>query len=105
MASQNWSTGTVTQGRWSVSVTTDHYNKTHTLNVARSFGPETIITTPDGFRMATYPKSLVPGDLNGRQYPTSDAAFEAAREHGYVQPVDKRPNRIFRLKMKALRAG
>lgn len=105
MASQNWSTGTVTQGRWSVSVTTDYRAKTHTLNVSRSFGPEKLIDLGGGLKMATYPKNHVRGDLDGRQFSSVDDAYAAAQEHGYVTQADKRPNRLFRLKMKAMRAA
>lgn len=67
---------TVTQGKWSVSVTTGGLIEGAVLNVTRH----------DRKTTKSY---WGKGDADGRQFATSDEAWQYAYEHGYV--VEYRP--------------
>lgn len=67
---------TVTQGKWSVSVTTGTGIRGAILNVKRHFEPKR-----DGVSKYIMAK----GDADGMLFPTTEAASEYAFEHGYTQ--------------------
>lgn len=69
--------GTVTQGRWSVSVTTGTGIEGAILNVARHFEPGR-----DGVSRYIIAK----GDADGMLFASSDEARAFAFERGYTQP-------------------
>ena len=65
---------TCTQGNWGVSTTTGTGIKGAILHV---------------YRILANGK-IAKGELYGKQYPSNDAAFAAALEHGYLKPYYKK---------------
>lgn len=77
MAKRSEQFGHCTADGWYVSVTSG--DGKHVLNVHRRGEPTEV--HPFG--------RMLPGELDGREFPSSDAAFAAARERGYIRPWER----------------
>lgn len=80
---------TVTAGKWNVSVTTGTGIPGAILNVFKPYGHTTRNPLPSGRAWVTQR-----GDHDGREFPTSDEAFEFAFEHGYLQLYFRYQNNV-----------